>query len=196
MCHASCFAGSNAALGEGTVEGARQWSLRMLATCSVWARAATRPAWLTIRLVPSWGQRQHHQILSLEVVPFNGAVRLSDEARCPCDTRSVGGSSTWRRRSQVRAPNKVEFTQILIGSELAAASTTRFFLKGVPFQHVSSSISIATTLALDAARPAPLPRLVHEPSLSAHTPISQLASTLIDHKAKPPLEVGTATLLG
>ncbi len=72
MCHASCFAGSNAALGEGTVEGARQWSLRMLATCSVWARAATRPAWLTTGLVPSWGQRQHHQIIALEVVPFKG----------------------------------------------------------------------------------------------------------------------------
>ncbi len=28
---------------------------------------------LTTRLVPSWGQRQHHQILSLEVVPFKGA---------------------------------------------------------------------------------------------------------------------------
>ena len=79
---------------------------------------------------------------------------------------------------------------------MAAASTSRFFLKVVPFRYVISSISIATTLALDAARPAPSPRLVHGPSLSAHTPISQLASTLIDHKAKPPLEVGTATLRG
>ena len=53
---------------EGVEERDKQATKRALRDEQVpWV---TGPAWLTTRLVPSWGQRQHHQILYLEVVSF------------------------------------------------------------------------------------------------------------------------------
>jgi len=58
-----------------------------------WACPATRPAWLTTRLVPSWGQRHHSKILSLEVVPLKGS-------------RSRAGSSCMARREELSSQHQ------------------------------------------------------------------------------------------